>query len=99
MWSTLLLTTFPPLLAKPCPTPRIAAAPNAVPLVFVQVVATAPAEVVQSPVKAGILAAASVPALRSEALPDVATAAGVDPLILATVGPGELPLRSPLAAP
>src|SRR5579872_4165366 len=42
---------------------------------FAQLVATAPAEVVQSPVRAGMRAAANVPVARSAADPDVATVA------------------------
>lgn len=65
------------------------------------VVATDPAELVTSPVRAGIRAAATVPALRSEALPDVAIGANATPLVFVQVNTPEPPgvVQSPENAP
>jgi hypothetical protein len=62
-------------LAPEVPVFCVAAVPKAVPLVLVQVVATAPADVVQSPVSAGICAAGTVPLARADAFKLVSSAA------------------------
>lgn len=63
-------------VATPVPGVTVARAPNAVPLVLVHVVATAPADVVQSPVRAGMAAAGKFVAL-ARLIADGVPSAGV----------------------
>src|ERR1700678_3882881 len=99
MWSVALLTILPPLEASPAPTFRGHAAPAFDRSAQAACVTTPAPLPLRAPVivPAPPLAAARVPADRSDALPDVATAAGVLPLILETVGLGYVPLKSPPA--
>ena len=64
---SVLAPLFSGIVAPEVPVFCVAAVPKAEPLVLVQVVATAPADVVQSPVNAGICAAGTVPLPRFDA--------------------------------